>query len=136
MVSGAAENWMSRGVYATICRLYRIEPPFYENRRLSQRDFKAIESEFVSRVGPRELHRRQRQPSKGLPPSERHLQAHTVFDKIHDYMQAHCVGMTQPTGSGRGQARVFGLGAAGRYPHLDHTEADRSVTTILLPEEY
>jgi len=92
MASGADENWTSRGVYATICRLYRIEPPFYENRRLSQRDFKAIEAEFVSRVGPRELHRRQRQPRKGLPPSERHLQAHTVLDKIHDYTQAHCVG--------------------------------------------
>jgi len=93
MASGADENWTARGVYATICRLYRIEPPFYENRRLSQRDFKAIEAEFVSRVGPRELHRRQRQPSKGLPPSERHLQAHTVLEKIHDYTQAHCVGM-------------------------------------------
>ena len=93
MVSGADENWTSRGVYATICRLYRIEPPFYENRRLSQRDFKAIEAEFVSRVGPRELHRRQLQASKGLAPSGRHLQAHMVFDKIDDYIQARCVGM-------------------------------------------
>jgi hypothetical protein len=55
MGSGAGENWTSPGVYPTICRLIRIEPPFYENRRLSQRAFKAIEAEFISRAGPREV---------------------------------------------------------------------------------
>ena len=84
MVCRRDENWTSRGVYPTICRLFKIKSPFYENRLLSHDDFKAVEAEFVSRAIPRVLNGRQRLALVAPTPSKSQLRAHILFEKLSD----------------------------------------------------
>lgn len=104
MVTEADENWTSRAVYRTLCRLFRIKPPFDANRPLSPRDFAAIQAEYVSRAAPRELHRRQ--PGEPLPLSERARRAYVLSDEIHDLVQTHCVGRVYLAAPPAQQARM------------------------------
>lgn len=106
MAAESEADWTSRYVYRTLCRLFRITPPFYEPRRLSPKDFERIQAEFVGRAVRRELRARDIGEHSGEVGSARRVQALALFTEIFDWVETHCRGRVYLTAALAQQVRM------------------------------
>lgn len=81
----SAADWTPRRVYRHLCRLFRIEPPFYQNREFTRAEFEASSAEFVTRALQRESARLRESPERAAPwPAEAFRVWSELFDLVED----------------------------------------------------